>query len=392
MKIQIEPYRIAVRDAELDDLRNRLSRTRWPDQLPDSGWELGTELDWLKEMCSYWRDCYDWRRHEARINSYQQGMAHTQGERMHFLHVRSRHRDATPIVLNHGWGGSIVEFLDVIAPLTDPLAHGGQTDDAFHVVIPSMPGFGFSGPTQQRGFHVHRVADAVADLMQALGYTRYLAQGGDWGSLVTRRLAEAYADRLLAVHFTQLFAFPTADDPNPDAGVSEEDRLRISASAARAATGFGYLAIQTTKPQSLAYGQTDSPAGLAGWMLEKFEAWVDHDGGVESVLSKDQLLTNLMLYWLPNTIHSSARLYYESGAAGVHATDPWTGRIEVPTGYTVYPKELMFTPRAWAERRYRLVYWAEQKRGGHFAAFEQPVAFADDLRCFARRIREGSYR
>ena len=385
----IQPFRLDVPDRDLADLRDRLARTRWPDQTEGSGWSMGTELVWLQEVCAYWRDGYDWRKHEAHLNRYEQGMAEVQGERMHFLHVRSKHEDAVPMVMTHGWGGSIVEFLGVIEPLTDPTAHGGDVADAFHLVIPSMPGFGFSGPTRQRGFHVHRVADAVADLMEALGYERYIAQGGDWGSLVTRRLGEAYADRLIAVHFTQLFAFPTQQDDDPQAGLSQEDSRRMAAGAERVATGTGYLAIQTTKPQSLAYGQTDSPAGLAGWMLEKFEAWVDHDGNLETVLSKDQLLTNLMLYWLPGTAHSAARLYYESGRAGVHATDPWDGRVEVPTGYTVYPRELMFTPRAWAERRYNIVYWAEQERGGHFAAFEQPVAFTRDLRSFGRTIRAG---
>jgi pimeloyl-ACP methyl ester carboxylesterase len=386
MSVPIQPFRLEVPEAQLDDLRARLANTRWPDALEEAGWEYGTEREWLREICEYWRTSYDWRAQEAVFNRYEQGMATVQGEQVHFLHVRSPHPGAIPMVMTHGWGGSVVEFLGVIDRLVDPPAFGGDAVDAYHLVIPAMPGFGFSGPTRQRGFHVQRVGDAVADLMEALGYERYVAQGGDWGSLVTRHLAERYGDRLLAAHFTQLFAFPTEQDTDVPP-LSDEDAAKMATSGVRAATGTGYLAIQTTKPQSLAFAQTDSPAGLAGWMLEKFHAWVDHDGDVEAVLSKDQLLTNLMLYWLPNTVLSSARLYFESGAAGVHATDPWNGRVTVPTGYTVYPNELMYTPRDWAERRYNMVYWAEQPRGGHFAAFEQPEAFATDLLAFGRVVR-----
>lgn len=387
MTIPIEPFKINVPESDLEDLRRRLTDIRWPDQLEGSGWELGTELHWLKEICAYWRDEYDWRAAEARFNRYEQGIATVQGESLHFIHARSPHPAARPMVMTHGWGGSIVEFLDVIERLTDPTAFGGEAEDAYHLVIPSMPGFGFSGPTRQRGFHIHRVADAIADLMAGLGYERYIAQGGDWGALVTRRLGEAYSDRVEACHFTQLFAFPTPEDGDTSQDLTEQDQARMAESGARAAVGTGYLVIQTTKPQSLVYGQTDSPAGFAGWMLEKFHAWVDHDGDLESVLTKDQLLTNLMLYWLPNTIHSSARIYYESGQAGVHATDLWNGRVNVPTGYTAYPNELMYTPRKWADRRYNIVYWAEQPTGGHFAAFEQPEAFSRDLWAFGRTLR-----
>jgi microsomal epoxide hydrolase len=389
MKTRLRPYRIDVPEADLIDLRERLAKTRWPDQLAGTEWQLGTELGWLQEVCRYWQTQYDWRAQEAHFNRYEQGMAEIDGEQIHFLHVRSAHADACPMVMTHGWGGSIVEFLGVIEPLTDPTRHGGRPEDAFHLVIPSMPGFGFSGPTQKPGVHVQRIADLIAALMGALGYERYIAQGGDWGALVTRHLAEAHGDRLIGAHFTQLFAFPTETDDPTATALSADDQERMAPGAARAATGTGYLAIQTTRPQSLAYGQTDSPAGLAGWMLEKFDAWVDHDGGVETVLTRDQLLTNLMLYWLPNTVHSAARIYYESGIAGVHATDPWNGKVDVPTGYTVYPNELMYTPRPWADQRYPIVHWAEEPRGGHFAAFEQPEAFSRDLRRF-RQVLRGS--
>ncbi len=392
--VPITPFIIDVPQSELDDLNDRLGRTRWPDQLEGAGWELGTEREWLREICEYWRTEYDWRVWEARLNSYGSSMIEVQGEKMHFLHVRSPHEGAQPIVITHGWCGSVVEHLDLLDRLVDPTKFGGDAADAYHVVVPSMPGFGFSGPTRQRGFDVHRVADAVADLMEALGYDLYIAQGGDWGALVTRRLGEVYADRLAGVHFNMLFATPSAEEMSaPDLldGVTPAELERLIRDRDRMDGQIAYMDIQSTKPQSLTYSQTDSPAGLAGWVLEKFHAWTDHsgdhDGSVFEALSRDQLLTNIMLYWLPNTINSSARLYYESKAAGTSAVDPWDGRVEVPTGHAVYPAELLGMPRAWAERRYNIVHWSEQDAGGHFAAFEQPDAFAEDLWQFGRTIR-----
>jgi pimeloyl-ACP methyl ester carboxylesterase len=292
-------------------------------------------------------------------------------------------------VLTHGWPGSFVEFLDVLGPLSNPAAHGGDPADAFHVVVLSMPGYGFSGPTVQPGFDSHRVADAVADLMAQLGYERYIAQGGDWGAIVTRRLAEAYADRLLGVHFNMLFAFPDADDPDPMGGVTDAEMERFGAAAGRIADGTGYMAIQSTKPQTLAYGLTDSPAGLAAWILEKFQVWSDLDpGGLADTFGWDRLIDNLMAYWVTGTVGSAARLYAESRRAGTAADQPWTGRVDVPTGYANHPFELMQTPRAWADKRYRIVHWVEQPRGGHFAAFERPVQFVDDLRTYRRVLAD----
>ena len=385
----VQPFVIDVPEPELDDLRDRLGRTRWPDQLDGAGWDLGTERGWLQDICEYWRTDYDWRPWEARLNSYGSSMIDVQGEQMHFLHVRSPHEGAQPIVITHGWCGSVVEHLDLLDRLVDPPAFGGDASDAFHVVVPSMPGYGFSGPTRQRGFDVHRVGDAVADLMEALGYERYIAQGGDWGALVTRRIAEAYPDRLIGVHFNMIFALPTAEEQaSPDLleGVTDAEMARLGRDGERMAGETGYMDIQGTKPQTLTYAQADSPAGLAAWALEKFVTWTDHDGDVYDALTRDQLLTNLMMYWLPNTVNSSARLYYESKQKGTSAIDPWSGRIEVPTGHAVYPGELMGTPRAWAERKYNIVHWTEQERGGHFAAFEQPDAFARDLWQFGRTV------
>ncbi|MBU3701348.1 MAG: epoxide hydrolase 1 [Acidimicrobiia bacterium] len=377
-----EPFTIDVPDAVLDDLRRRLDATRWPDQAPGDPWSLGIPVDVMREAVDHWRTGYDWRAREARMNAWPNFVTEAAGERVHFIHVRSPHVDATPIVLTHGWPGSFVEFLDVLGPLTDPTAHGGRPEDAFHVVVPSMPGYGFSGPTMQPGFHVDRVADAVAEVMMQLGYDRYIAQGGDWGAIVTRRLGEAYPDRLLGVHVNMLFAFPGPDD-DAMAGVTDAEKARMGAAGTRIADGTGYMSIQSTRPQTLAYGLTDSPAGLAAWILEKFHAWSDLEpGGLDATFGWDRLLDNLTVYWVTNTAGSAARLYAESTRAGNGAAQAWTGRVDVPTGHAVYPYELLQTPRAWADRRYRIVHWTEQERGGHFAAFERPDAFVADLRAY----------
>jgi pimeloyl-ACP methyl ester carboxylesterase len=385
----VRPYTVRVDDAVLDDLHRRLDAARFPDQAPGEPWSLGIPLTEMQAALEHWRRRYDWRAREARINTWPNFVTQAAGERLHFIHVRSPEPAAVPLVLTHGWPGSFVEFLDVIGPLSDPVAHGGSTADAFHVVVPSMPGYGFSGPTVQPGFDVYRVADAVAELMAQLGYDRYVAQGGDWGAIVTRRLGEAYADRLLGVHFNMLFAFPAPDDPEPMNGVTEAESERFAAAATRIANGTGYMAIQSTKPQTLAYGLADSPAGLAAWILEKFQAWSDLEpGGLAETFGWDRLIDNLMAYWVTNTAGSAARLYAESTRQGHAADQPWAGRIDVPTGYANHPYELLQTPRSWAQKRYRIVHWAEQARGGHFAAFERPQQFVADLRAFRRVLAE----
>ncbi len=383
-----QPFTIAVPDEVIADLHRRLDHARWPDQAPGEPWSLGIPVSEVRAAVDHWRNRYDWRARETAMNTWPHFITQAAGEQVHFIHVRSPEPAATPLVLTHGWPGSFVEFLDVIGPLTDPVSHGGDAADAFHVVVPSMPGYGFSGPTVQPGFDVNRVADAIADVMAQLGYDQYIAQGGDWGAIVTRRLGEAYPDRLLGIHVNMLFAFPGADDPDPMAGVTEADSARLGAAGARIADGTGYMAIQSTRPQTLAYGLTDSPAGLAAWILEKFQAWSDlDDDSATATFGLDRLLDNLMIYWVTNTVGSAARLYAESARAGSGAAQAWNGTVTVPTGHTVYPYELLQTPRAWGEKRYNLVYWAEQPRGGHFAAFERPTAFVDDVRAFARVVR-----
>ncbi len=384
----MKPFRIDVPDKVIGDLRERLSRTRYPDQIRGSGWDYGVDLSVLQSFVDYWRDEYDWRARERHYNRYDQFTTTAGGESIHGYHVRSAESDALPIVLLHGYMGSVVEFVDMIGPLTDPVSHASARGDAFHVVVPALPGYGFSGPTHQRGCDVNRCADVIAELMSELGYERYIVQGGDWGALITRRIAEAHTDRLIAVHFNMLFANPLPGEEPDMKDVSEDELRRMTAAAQRIAGGTGYMSILSTKPQTLSAAHSDSPAGFAGWLLEKYQAWCDlEDDDLESVFTKDQLLDNIMFYWVTDTIHSSGRLYYESALAGTSALDPWAGRVDVPTGHAVYPRELLQTPRSWAEKRYNIVHWSEQPRGGHFAPFEQPELFAADLREFGRLFR-----
>jgi pimeloyl-ACP methyl ester carboxylesterase len=383
-----EPFTVHVDDTVLDDLQYRLAHARFPDQAPGEPWGLGIPVDVVRAAVDHWQHHYDWRAREAAMNAWPNFLTEAAGEQVHFVHARSPEPDAVPLLLTHGWPGSFVEFLDVIGPLTDPVAHGGDAADAFHVVVPSMPGYGFSGPTRQAGFDVGRVADALAEVMTQLGYDRFIAQGGDWGSIVTRHLGERHADRLIGVHFNMLFAFPKADEPDPMDGVTEAEMERFGAMAGRMADGTGYMAIQSTKPLTLAYGLTDSPVGLAAWILEKFHVWSDlGDGGIDVTFGWDRLLDNIMAYWVTGTAGSAARLYAESSRNGTSAADPWAGRVDVPTGYAAHPFELLQTPRVWAEKRYRIVHWVEQPRGGHFAAFERPDQFVDDLRTFGRVVK-----
>jgi len=371
----MESFTIDVPQQQLDDLRVRLERVRWPATLEGADWDYGTDEQFLRGVVDHWTDRYDWRRVEAELNDVGSFVTDAAGQRLHFLHRPSDAADAIPLVLTHGWPGSIVEFLDALPALRE----------RFHVVVPSMPGYGFSGPTRERGVDVHRVADAVAALMAELGYERYVAQGGDWGALVTRRLGEAYGKHAVAIHCNMLFAMPEPGDPDAMAGVTDADLARFAAAATRIKDGIGYMAIQSTRPNTLGFGLEDSPVGLAGWILEKFHAWCDTRDGIPIVV--DRLLDNVMLYWLTGTATSAARLYAESARAGTSATDPWSGKVDVPTGHAVYPYELLQTPRAWADRRYPIVHWTEQPAGGHFAAFEQPALFAADLHRFADTVR-----
>jgi microsomal epoxide hydrolase len=377
----IERFEIRVADDALTDLRRRLAATRWPDQIEGAAWDYGTELAYLRELCGYWQEKYDWRAAEAELNRYEHARTRIDGQSIHFLHAPSRHANALPLLISHGWPGSIVEFLDVIEPLRDPEKHGGRKEDAFHVICPSLPGYGFSEPTRTRGWDPVRMADAFAELMSRLGYARYGAQGGDWGALVTSELALRHPAKVAGLHLNMALAVPV----HGDTALTESEKADLAVMAQWQELEAGYQRIQGTKPQTLGYGLMDSPAGLAGWIVEKFRAWSDCGGDVESAFTRDRLLTNIAVYWFNGTITSSTRLYYEvmrSPRLGL-----FTSQVQVPTGVARFPKEIMRFPRRWVEQRYRVTHWSDQPRGGHFAAMEQPQLYVEDVRKFFRSVR-----
>lgn len=372
----LTPFTIEVADDELSDLRGRLQSARWPDEFAGAGWDYGTDQAALRSLVDRWRDGYDWRATEAELNDWGSFITTAAGQRVHLLHVPSADDGAIPLVLVHGWPGSIVEFLDVLPLLRE----------RFHVVVFSMPGYGFSGPTTELGVDTAKVAAAADDVMGQLGYTRYVAQGGDWGALVVRYLGEHYSHHVAAIHTNMLFSPFDGDGADAMTGVTESELAAMITSAERMAGGTAYMELQATRPHSLGFGLNDSPLGLAGWILEKFHAWSDTRDGMP--VRTDRLIDNLMLYWLTGTATSAARLYCEAARAGTGALSEWTGRVDVPTGYAVYPYELMRIPKVWAEKRYNLIHYSVQERGGHFAAFEQPHLFAADVNAFGQNLRE----
>jgi microsomal epoxide hydrolase len=377
----LEPFSIHVEDAVWDDLRRRLAATRWPDQVENAGWDYGAELAYVRELCAYWRDVYDWREAWRELDRWQHFRTSIDGQRIHFLHAPSRHPNALPLLISHGWPGSIVEFLDVIEPLRDPEAHGGSAEDAFHVVCPSLPGYGFSEPTRTRGWDPARIADAFAELMRRLGYARYGAQGGDWGALVTSLLGLNDAAHVAGIHLNMPLAVPA-----PDTGdLTDREKADLATMAQWQDQEAGYQRIQGTKPQTLGFGLMDSPAGLAAWIIEKFRSWSDCNGHPENAISRDRLLTNISIYWATGTITSSTRLYYEVFRST--RMDLFTRKVSVPTGVARFPKEIMRFPRKWVEQRYHVTHWSEMPRGGHFAAMEQPALFVEDVRRFFRTVR-----
>jgi microsomal epoxide hydrolase len=382
MTEQMQPFRVDIPQVDLDDLRERLARTRFPAQIPDAGWDYGTELGYARELVAYWRDAYDWRAAEAQLNAFDHFTTTVDGANVHFIHQRSPEPNALPLVITHGWPGSVVEFLEVLGPLADPAAHGGDPADAFHVVAPSIPGYAFSGPTHERGWDPGRIAAAWNTLMTGLGYERYGAQGGDWGAMITTQMGRQAPPGLLGIHLNMVVA-----GPPPDADMSaltETEQRGLADMASYMEHDAGYMQIQSTKPQTLGYAMEDSPVGIATWIVEKFRSWSDCNGDVESSFTRDQLLTNVMLYWLTATAHSSARLYYENRQSGNFAIG---GHVDVPTGAAIFPREIVRPPRAWVEHHYNLTHWTEMPRGGHFAAMEEPELFVDDVRAFFRTVR-----
>lgn len=381
--MQVEPYVIRVEEAVLDDLRERLRRTRWTDGLPGASWEYGTDLGYLKELCSYWIDGYDWRAWEQRLNSWPSFLTTVDGAQVHFIHARSPHPNPVPLLLMHGWPGSVVEFLDVIDPLIDPPGYGGESTDAFEVICPSLPGYAWSGPTFERGWNIRRVADAMVQLMVGLGHERFAVHGGDWGALAASQMGAHHPDNVLGIHITIVMTPPPAEADL--VGLADSELAALGHAAQFQMTGTGYSAVHRTRPQTLAHGLADSPAGLAAWIVDKFRAWSDCDGEVERAFSRDALLTNVMAYWVTGTIGSSIRLYYESMEGDQYPAPNIP--VTVPTGVAVFPKEIFTPPRRWVENHYNLQHWSELPRGGHFGAMEQPQLLVDDVRTFCRTLR-----
>lgn len=387
MAPEISPFTVHVPQSDLDDLADRLARTRWIDEFPDKGWSYGTSRRYLQELCRYWRSDFDWRACEARLNGFGQVAIDVDGQRIHAIHAPSPEPQALPLLLVHGWPGSVFEFEKVVEPLRDPARYGGDASDAFHVVCPSIPGYGFSGPTVRPGWNPRRISSAFALLMRRLGYRRYGAAGGDWGAILTTDLARSGAagDSLCALYLTMPLGEPPAGN-DPEAGLSERERQGVRDWAAHQAAGTViHHTMNTTRPHTLAFAVNDSPVGLAAWLVDMYRSFSDCDGDVERSFTKDELLANISTYWLTRTIASAARLYVEW--AEQKRASPPPPRVEVPTGCAIYPRDVRRVPRPWAERLYRITRWTEMPAGGHFPSLEQPELFLDDLRAFFREFR-----
>ena len=376
----VEPFHLAIPQADLDDLRTRLMQTRWPEPATVDDWSQGAPLARVRALCAYWRDGYDWRRCEARLNGWGQHRTVLDGIGIHFLHIRSPEPDALPMLMTHGWPGSVMEFHKVIGPLTDPAAHGRDRRDAFHLVLPSLPGYGFSDKPAFPGWGVDRIAGAWVLLMERLGYRDWVAQGGDWGAVVTSVIAAMKPAGCRAAHLNMLTLPPQPGDdtdPAPDAKAALDAMKRFGS------VESAYARQQATRPQTLGYGLADSPAGQAAWIYEKLHAWTDDGGAPEQLFTMDEMLDNIMLYWLPNAAASSARLYWESlkDATMARATD-------LPIGFSIFPHDMTRSPRAWADRYFNnIIHWNETERGGHFAAFEQPDIFVQEVTGCFRTVR-----
>jgi pimeloyl-ACP methyl ester carboxylesterase len=379
----VTPFKVSVPQSAIDDLKRRLASTRWPERETVGDWSQGVPLQKAQALVAYWRDKYDWRRFETRINAFPQYRTQIDGVGIHFIHMRSPQQNALPIILTHGWPGSVVEFMEVIGPLSDPTRYGGRAEDAFHVVVPSLPGFGFSDKPVETGWDVNRIARAWATLMPRLGYERWVAQGGDWGAGVTHALAHQRPPGLIAAHVNWQFVFPEKLPEHP----TPVEQKAIDRAAWFTSDQYGYFREQGTRPQTIGYSLADSAAGQAMWIYEKFQSWTDNHGNPEDALSIDAMLDDISLYWFTDTAASSARIYWENTRAGF--TGFSGGRIELPMAASVFPHEIFCPPKAWAEALWpNLFYWHEVDKGGHFAAFEQPKLFTEELRR-AFRSRRG---
>ena len=381
----VRPFTHRVPDAAITDLHARLDATRWPaDDINDEAWNWGVPLPAIRDICAYWRATFDWRAAEARLFAHPHFLIGIDGLDLHFIHARSPHEDAQPLVITHGWPGSQFEFLALIPRLTHPEQFGGSAADAFHVVAPSLQGYGFSPAATQPGMSQKTVGERHARLMAALGYDRYIAQGGDWGSRVSQYTAVADPAHCIGLHLNMLQPLPPKDVADPMALVKPNEQIYLDHTEAYRKQGAGYNEQQSTRPQTLAYGLTDSPAGWCAWVAEKFHAWTDHRGDMRDAVSYDDMLANVSLYWFTNTIASASRFYRERALLQAREGSP--PKVTVPTGVAMYPADLTGCPRAWAERAFPIVHWFEAPRGGHFAALEQPQLFAQDLRSFKAKV------
>jgi pimeloyl-ACP methyl ester carboxylesterase len=390
----IRPFRVNVPEAELADLRRRVLATRWPERETVADQSQGVRLAKIQELVRYWGTDYDWRKVEAKLNALPQFVTTIDGLDIHFIHVRSRHPNALPLIITHGWPGSVLELVKAIGPLTDPTAFGGRAEDAFDVVIPSMPGYGFSGKPKATGWGPDRIGRAWDVLMKRLGYTRYVSQGGDWGSVVADAMARQAPAGLLGIHVNMPATVPAdvakainAGDPAPS-GLSAREKAAFDSLSTFFQKNAGYGAMMVTRPQTVGYGLTDSPVGLAAWMYDKFSQWTYSGGEPERSLTKDEMLDGITLYWLTNSAVSSAQLYWENNTNNFNSAEQKTTDIAIPVAVTVFPGEIYQAPRSWTERSYhKLIYFNEVDKGGHFAAWEQPELFAAELRAAFRSLR-----
>ena len=378
----IQPFSLDIPAADIADLKNRLAGARWPEAETVEDWSQGLPLAYHREFCHYWGNEYDWYQTQERLNHHDQFITDIDGLDIHFLHIRSSHENAMPLIITHGWPGSIIEFHKILEPLTEPTRHGGSAEDAFHLVCPSLPGYGFSGKPKTTGWGVEKIAAAWDTLMLRIGYDSYVAQGGDWGSAVTTTIGMQDKGHCIGIHVNMPNAGATrAARENPD----DADKAALAGAAFYQQWDSGYSKQQSTRPQTLGYGLADSPVGQSAWILEKFYQWTDCKGHPENVLTRDEIIDNIMFYWLTNSSASSARLYWESFGTAFSGAD---NTVKLPTGISSYPKEIIRTPRSWAEQRYtNIQYWNDLDRGGHFAAFEQPELFVQEMRNWLKTVR-----
>ncbi len=378
----VQPFSLDIPAADIADLKNRLAGARWPEAETVEDWSQGLPLAYHREFCHYWGNEYDWYQTQERLNHHDQFITDIDGLDIHFLHIRSSHENAMPLIITHGWPGSIIEFHKILEPLTEPTRHGGSAEDAFHLVCPSLPGYGFSGKPKTTGWGVEKIAAAWDTLMLRIGYDSYVAQGGDWGSAVTTTIGMQDKGHCIGIHVNMPNAGATrAARENPD----DADKAALAGAAFYQQRDSGYSKQQSTRPQTLGYGLADSPVGQSAWILEKFYQWTDCKGHPENVLTRDEIIDNIMFYWLTNSGASSARLYWESFGTAFSGAD---NTVKLPTGISSYPKEIIRTPRSWAEQRYtNIQYWNDLDRGGHFAAFEQPELFVQEMRNWLKTVR-----